>query len=151
MFSALPNSSTMLWVILAVTLFVTSSEAQVLNSMFASFRIPHVKIFRKLIIVDSSDIAALHNSTLTLGPSSATFFNPPHPPSIFPDETRPVNGSKNACQAEFDVWEYDRFWWSPTTQIEFVTVLNDRYYTTLYSTEIYDCTQTCGTICVSKA
>ena len=79
------------------------------------------------------------NVTVTQPPSSA----------IFSNQIRIANETKNACQAEYDSWTSS--WlgglWVPTTSIETVVTYTHNYYSTLSSTEIYDCTQTCGSIC----
>lgn len=110
----------------------------------------HARIFRssELMSLDTSVFATVSNSTVALVPSSVTLYAPSHSSSMYANQTLPTNTTKNVCQMEYDSWSYDRFWWSPTTQIEYTTLLKDSYWSTLFSTEIYECTQTCGTICV---
>lgn len=102
--------------------------------------------YLKLRCVDSStlsslgDITSISNSTITSSPSLPTNAH-----SI--NQTRHANGTTNACQAAFDSWTTDWWWWIPTTQLEWVGTETYDYRSTLSSTEIFDCTQTCGSIC----
>ncbi|KAH7389460.1 hypothetical protein DE146DRAFT_767768 [Phaeosphaeria sp. MPI-PUGE-AT-0046c] len=78
-----------------------------------------------------------------------------HPPlllttALYPNNTQnsTQNGTKNACQAEFDAYENFRLSeWYPTTSYYKTTVYTWYWLLTTFSTRLYECTQTCGTVC----
>lgn len=88
------------------------------------------------------------NTTASSTSVNATVTHPPVlPSSATSNQTRHANGSTNACQAEFDAWASDSWSWFPTTESHYISTETYDYPTTLLSTEIFECTQTCGTIC----
>lgn len=69
----------------------------------------------------------------------------------YPDATNNTsNATRNTCQAEYDAYESGWWDWYPTTQITFTTASSILLEITTYSTELYECTQTCGTICYAN-
>jgi hypothetical protein len=88
----------------------------------------------------------------TFFPPNATITRPPLLPTsaLYPNVTLngTTNGTKNACQAEFEVYESLRNGgWERTTEITRTTVFTWYWELTTFSTEIYQCIQTCGSIC----
>lgn len=104
---------------------------------------------RKLSFLDSSASLTLVNTTASPSFANASTKSPSPLPSsaIFSNQTRYTNGTKNACQVEYDSWSSNWWLWVPTTSIESVMTHTNDYDSTLSSTEIYECTQTCGSIC----
>ncbi|CAO2658510.1 Nn.00g062330.m01.CDS01 [Neocucurbitaria sp. VM-36] len=87
--------------------------------------------------------------TASSSSATATVTSPPALPSsaIISNQTRRENGTTNACQAEFESWAHDSWYWIPTRQSNWISTETYDYPTTLLSTELSECTQTCGTIC----
>ncbi|KAH7094359.1 hypothetical protein FB567DRAFT_1806 [Paraphoma chrysanthemicola] len=99
----------------------------------------------------ASAVSIWRNNTTPSGTLNDTITRPPiiYTSPLYSNSTTNAigNGTRNVCQAEFDAYETAWWWWEPTTQIEHTQMYTWNYELTTYSTELYECTMTCGSLC----
>ncbi|KAF2833651.1 hypothetical protein CC86DRAFT_12730 [Ophiobolus disseminans] len=105
--------------------------------------------FNATTVLSSSTTSTHHNATITRSPILPTSLTFPNT-TITSNSTR----SRNACQAQYDAYDSYLWWggytWTPSVTITSITTVSQVWEFMTLSTELYECTSTCGNICYAN-